>query len=439
MASVRPVAGETYTIVRGDTLWDIASIVYGSGWKYQIIWDANKSNLRSGDPNLIYPGERLWVPPDPDRDETASDAKSDKSYTVDTPEDALSVFLRGEPYRPVTATVTRTFDTCADGWAMTFRDNLADEEWVARRGVFKPYTYPPAEVFLAGESLGESVGYNSELSGSSSAGTVTMEGFSPSVDIVDSVAEPPYEANNISIEDWIRRLIAPFGLSLSTAEADQAAWREENRKKIRRIRIGKEEKVFSHISKQLRQRGFVLSNGTTTNLSVRSVPEVMTVVEEFIDEAGGDSVPTLEVKAAFKGRERYRVTVVVGKGPRRNFKDTYQDPSVPRNRRELISVSSAEEGDAEVAAESKARKRIADALTFDIPCRDWFSREGKLYAPGQFVLYKSKRLFLDEGVILLIRKVQYVLAGKERRSVVSVTPPTVYSKGLVEDPWSLEQ
>lgn len=439
MARVKPVIGEQYVIVQGDTLWDIATVVYGSGWKYQLIWDANKSNLRSGDPNLIYPGERLWIPPDPDRQETASDAKSAKARAVDAPEGALSVFLRGEAYRPVSATVTRTFDTCADGWAMTFRDNLQDEDWVKRRGVFRPYGYPPAEVFLAGVSLGESVGYDTKLEGSSSTGMVTMEGYSPSVDMVDSVAEPPYEANNISIEEWIKRLIKPFGLTFSTSEVDQSAWAEANAKKIKRIRIGKEEKVFEHVSKQLRQRGFVLSNGETTNLAVRSVPAVKIQVEEFVDTPGDGSVPVLKTVAKFKGRDRYRITVVTGKGPRRNFRTTYQDPSVPRNRRELTQVSSAEEGDASTAAESRARKRIADALTFDIPCRDWFSREGKLYAPGQFVLYKSERLFLKKGVVLLVRKVQYILEGKERRAVLGVIPPTVYSKGQVEDPWSSEK
>ena len=53
-------AARTYTIVRGDTLWAIARRYYGDGSQYMKIFNA--SNFRSGNPNLIYPGEIATVP-----------------------------------------------------------------------------------------------------------------------------------------------------------------------------------------------------------------------------------------------------------------------------------------------------------------------------------------------------------------------------------------
>lgn len=52
---------QTYTVVKGDCLWNIAKKFYGNGSKYTEIYNANKSVI-SGSPNLIYPGQVLTIP-----------------------------------------------------------------------------------------------------------------------------------------------------------------------------------------------------------------------------------------------------------------------------------------------------------------------------------------------------------------------------------------
>lgn len=47
-------------VVRGDNLWNIARAHYGEGWRYTVIFDANKSQIR--DPDLIYPGQLFSLP-----------------------------------------------------------------------------------------------------------------------------------------------------------------------------------------------------------------------------------------------------------------------------------------------------------------------------------------------------------------------------------------
>ena len=59
--SPAPAASQTYTVVRGDCLWNIAKKFYGSGAKYTVIYDANRSVI-GGNPNLIYPGQVLTIP-----------------------------------------------------------------------------------------------------------------------------------------------------------------------------------------------------------------------------------------------------------------------------------------------------------------------------------------------------------------------------------------
>ena len=53
----------TYTVVKGDNLWDLAIKYYGDGLRYADIFSANSSQIH--DPNLIYIGQIFVVPPKP--------------------------------------------------------------------------------------------------------------------------------------------------------------------------------------------------------------------------------------------------------------------------------------------------------------------------------------------------------------------------------------
>jgi nucleoid-associated protein YgaU len=52
------ISGDSYTVVHGDNLWNIAVRAYGDGYKWVNIADAN--NLSN--PNVIHPGNILVLP-----------------------------------------------------------------------------------------------------------------------------------------------------------------------------------------------------------------------------------------------------------------------------------------------------------------------------------------------------------------------------------------
>ena len=61
VTSPAPSSSQTYTVVKGDCLWNIAKKFYGNGSKYTVIYNANKGVI-GGNPNLIYPGQVLTIP-----------------------------------------------------------------------------------------------------------------------------------------------------------------------------------------------------------------------------------------------------------------------------------------------------------------------------------------------------------------------------------------
>jgi len=50
-------APDTYTVKRGDTLWDISNIFLTSPWRWPELWGMNKEQIAN--PHLIYPGQTL--------------------------------------------------------------------------------------------------------------------------------------------------------------------------------------------------------------------------------------------------------------------------------------------------------------------------------------------------------------------------------------------
>ncbi|NOT10670.1 MAG: LysM peptidoglycan-binding domain-containing protein [Methylococcaceae bacterium] len=54
---INPSHPNQYTVVKGDTLWDISAKFLNHPWQWPELW---KNNAQIGNPNLIYPGDTIY-------------------------------------------------------------------------------------------------------------------------------------------------------------------------------------------------------------------------------------------------------------------------------------------------------------------------------------------------------------------------------------------
>lgn len=87
LSELAPNAPDSYTIKRGDTLWDISKIFLRSPWRWPELWGMNLEQIRN--PHLIYPGQVLYL------DKTGGRARLRLAKPVTTT-DRLSPQIRSE-------------------------------------------------------------------------------------------------------------------------------------------------------------------------------------------------------------------------------------------------------------------------------------------------------------------------------------------------------
>ena len=110
----KPIPGEVYIVEDENYLSQIALRAYGGASLWPQIFQANQSQLRSGDPDLIFKNEQLFIP----LDSALELLKTQVSEAVlpDKAPDDLTLIIDNLEIAKDSARILRTIDTVADAW-----------------------------------------------------------------------------------------------------------------------------------------------------------------------------------------------------------------------------------------------------------------------------------------------------------------------------------
>jgi len=212
----KPIPGSNYIIEIGDSLSIIAAKAYGDPAKWPRIYNANQSIARSDDPNEVFPGEIYFIPDGVRTTATAGDLPGKGS-------DEMTLVIGGREVVFTSARVIRTMDTAADGWSARIEWTPGDDKELDK--ITLPYQYKSASVYIGGKLQVNGINYGISTAFSTSGRSKILRGASFTADIIDSTMGPPYERNNVTLEDLASDLVAPAGIN-AVFEADSGYSRE---------------------------------------------------------------------------------------------------------------------------------------------------------------------------------------------------------------------
>ena len=410
----KPTPGKQYTIQDENTLSQVARRAYGNGNHWPRIWRANQSALRSGDPDLIFPGEVIFIP------EIAELQRESAALTNRKPDD-LSIILDGIEIKSTASKILLTMDTLSDGWTAIMPWTLGDNPELDAR--IAPYAYAPARVYIGGvlQISGYLYTPESELN---ELGTIkNLEGFSRTADLIDSDMRPPYEENNVTLRQRAEKLVQVGGI--------KAVFETDTGGKFDRVTAGETEKIGAHLGKLAFQRAVLQSstpegNVLYWNANVNGAP-VATLQE--------GQPPVMKFRFRPDGRKRFNTYRAISTTPFGANEAVVKDDRVPRSRIKTFRVSDSLAGEIEAAAKWARNRALADALTIPLPVEGWLDPNGKLWEPNTKVTVISPAIHVPNGFDFLIRSIQFSETARGKNAILNIVPPQVYTKEEIKEPW----
>ena len=419
----KPIPGSQYVIVKGDTLSGIAYAAYGQGRKWPRIWAANQTRLRSGDPNLIFPGETITIPILPELEPQAV-ADSELLPTAEPIEDVIEDFqitIKGKQIKVKSARAIRTMDTCADGWnAVAYWD--PDDELLS--DLFRPYSYYPTKVWVGGQLIITGPLYVSESQVKDDEVSKVLEGFSYTADLIDSTLSPPYSRNGMTLNQVANELASYHGIKVVDTTPALGIFEK--------VTAEPTDTIFEHLAKLAKQKSALISSTPRGELLILRANTTGKPVGSIGDELARGH----DYSARFDGRERFNAYRLLSKRRGNQLREAIaKDDVVPRNRVKTINADDTTSGDIQQAADWERSKALVDALSIPFPVSDWYAPDGTLWRENTLVTVESARLHVPDGFTFLIRSVEYIFEEDGKKSVLNLVPPQAYTGEPLEEPW----
>ncbi len=437
-----PIFNQEYTVIveKGDTLSKLAGIFYHDVNLWPIIWRANVTKLRSGDPNLIYPGEEIFIPP-----------RNYKRFQEELPEKSskeMTIIVDGVELPVVSGRILRTMNTASDMWEATIAWNPGEDKKLD--DATRPYGYKSAAAYAGGKLLVSGIITGVGVSISENGRVKKLTGYSTSIDAVDSNVKAPYEVNNVSLKQRAEELLHPLGVGVEFVDTfTRVPWLDKNKyeeallayegTKFSRVTADQNDTIFDHLASLASQRSYLISSDNQGNIAFIRANTNGKPIGTIQEEPGQfQGLGALEYAAAFDGRKRFRSYKVTSKTPGKKSTVSVavsKDNQVARPRLKNIQANDIQPGELQKYADWQRSKFLADALTIPFPVSTWYGPDGNLWTENTLLTVVSPTLFIDEGFTFLIKQVEFIYEAGGIRAMLSLVPPQVYSGEELVEPW----
>lgn len=414
---MKPQPGEQYTVVKGDTLWDIAAAAYGNPRKWEIIYKANKGILRDPKiyPNtvvLIYPGEILNIPPDGEKDKLKNDLDSGSKISKG---ENLRFIIDGKEINVISGRCALYLDTLSDGFSFTVDVKNAPS--------ITPFGFEKCEVFLDDIKLLDGVIYSGDNISESKAEVLNITGYAKSKNIVDSVSEPPFVYRDKTLKEICKALCDPFGRTIKDEVNDTY--------KFKKVQIDRQEKIGSFLLKLAKQRRVLLRSNEISEIE--------------IIRANTDSAPILSINDdteladpitfSFNGEKRFSKYIALGKSPKKNNKGVFKDPAIKEYR--VISETADESTPDEIKkpADWACRQAQAESVNVSFSVSGFYNENMEPIRENNIVSIERESLFMKPGTDLLIVSVEFEQNGDSKKTGISCVLPSIYTDKEVKEEW----
>lgn len=416
---MKPIPGKQYMVVSGDTLSSISKRAYGDSKYSSRIRKANQSNLKSDDPDIIFVGEVLNIPVIAEN-EVLRQVMSTISGKAS---DDLTVIIDGLEIKMQSTRILKTIDTISDGWSAVLPwipgENLMIDEKL------KPFGYTPASVYIGNELLINGLLYTSDVILNIDGSVRNLQGWSFTIDLVDSTLKSSYEKNNMTLQQIAEEIVRPFGI--------EVIFNSDPGGKFDRVTANESETVARFLVRLARQRSLLITSTPEGNLLFTKTTSNKNPVD--VIEEGGTIVNNFNIK--FDGRRRFNSYAAIGQSPLGNKKGIAKDDKVPRSRFLTFRANETISGDIEKAAKWKRNGAVTESLIIPIPVIGWFDSNGNLWRENTIVTVKSKSMYIPDGHDFLIRAVEYIETGDRQTAILNLVPPEVYTEDEIIEPWSV--
>lgn len=359
----------------------------------------------------------------------------------------MKITIEDREIQHTEARILKTMDTGADFISVTF-------PWIAGEdpgfdSLVQPRAFPNFEAEIDGELLVSGKIYTPDSSLSIANSQLTLEGYSYTKDLVDSMAKPPYEDSKKSLIDIATKYCELFGIEALFGPAIS----QEMNEPFTEATIKNTERIFAYLQRLARQRGVLASSDEFGNLlfliaNITGVP-VANITEGDLQ---GATQAAEEFRFRFDGTKTFNTYRATAQTPGSTIDPIVglsKDSGVDSPRFLTFSADDSTKGGIQAAADWARNKALADSMEikfpvvgFDVPASlvsipqlPGVPTPSKIWRENTIATVISPTMFIPNGFDFLIRSVEYISTDAAETSVLDFVPPQLYTKGGIKLPW----